>query len=142
MKQYTTSIITKVLNQDTGELEPQRFIQDVSYKKTIKQGWNIMYARDYDEVVFAMCSQLESKLMVDIRNKFSKSNPVANINQRVLAKKHDTTPATVNRLVKKLERLTFIKKVDRGIYRLNPFIYLPYQADGVSLQDDWRALNP
>ncbi len=138
MKHYTKSVITQVLNEDTGELESRRFTEDVSYKKTIRQGWNMIYSR-YDGITLAMNSKLETKLMIYIRDKFTRVNTVVNINQKETSVLFETTPSTVNRLVKKLEGLEFIKKVDRGIYRLNPYIYLPYQADGVELQKLWAS---
>ncbi len=138
MKHYTKSVITQVLNEDTGELESRRFTEDVSYKKTIRQGWNMIYSR-YDGITLAMNSKLETKLMIYIRDKFTRVNTVVNINQKETSVLFETTPSTVNRLVKKLESLEFIKKVDRGIYRLNPYIYLPYQADGVELQKLWAS---
>jgi len=140
MKHYTKSIFTKILNEETGELESKRFIEDASYSKTIKQGWKIMYAR-YDEVVLSMNSQLETKLMIAIRDSFTKNNVEAFISQKKLAKLYYTTPSTVNRLVKKLVDIDFLLKIDRGIYRLNPYSYLPYQANGLLLQKEWDELK-
>ena len=36
--------------------------------------------------------------------------------------------------------LVGVPKVERGIYRMNPFIYVPYQADAQILQDEWKEL--
>ena len=37
--------------------------------------------------------------------------------------------------------INLLMRIDRGIYRLNPFAYLPYQSDGALLQKEWLRLK-
>ena len=105
-----------------------------------KRGWRKMYLQ-YDEIILGMNSKLETRLMLKIRDSFTKHKMLANINQKELAAQFETTPPTVNRLVKKLVSLEFIYKVDRGIYMMNPYIILPYQANAKEWQDEWEKIT-
>ena len=49
-KSRTVSITKQILNEDTGELESLRLVEDTHYKKSFKQGWR-MYYIDYDEML-------------------------------------------------------------------------------------------
>ena len=44
-------------------------------------------------------------------------------------------------MLKRLVELKYLKRVSKGVYRLNPFIYLPYKANGVELQKEWLELE-
>jgi len=140
MKHYSNSIVKRVLNTDTGELEPIRFTQDIQYNQGKKRGWVPMYKNGYDEVMINLGSKLEHKLFIEIRDMFTSRNTEVAISQVDLANRFDSTPPTINRLIKKLLEIEFLLKIRRGVYRMNPFILIPYQADGYKLQEEWDEL--
>ena len=130
-----------VLNEKTGELETELFIRDMRVKNRGKQGWTKMYKNGYDMVMLNLNSKLEMRMFIAIRDSFTKNRVETSISQVKLAKEFDTTKSTVNRLIKKLVEIEFLMKIERGIYRMNPFIYLPYQDDAQLLQEEWKELN-
>ena len=141
MKHYTESMTKLVLNETSGELETQLFIRDIEVKNSGKQGWTKMYKNGYDMVMLNLNSKLEMKIFIAIRDSFSRSKIEINISQVKLAEKFNTTKSTVNRFIKKLVEIGFLIKIERGIYRMNPFIYVPYQADAPFLQAEWTELT-
>ena len=140
MKHYTKSVYKQILNTDTGEFEKCRFVEDTKYKLSKKQGWKAMYTTEYDKVLMALKSNLEKNMFMDIRDRFTKSKTVLEINQSSLAKKHKTTKSTVSKFMKKMRDIEFIKKTEDG-YRMNPYMLIPYQADGLQLQQEWDSLS-
>ncbi len=139
MKNYTNYLQRTLLNDRTGELEPVTFKQVVSSVKIGRQGWRKMYPNNYDLLIFELKSDLEKILFMDIRNRFTKDRPEIMLNQSELARKYDTTPPTVNKFIRKLESVPFLYKVDKGIYRMNPYTYLPYHANAEELQKVWDS---
>jgi len=140
MKNYSESFVRSILNDTTGEIESHRYTKDTVYKEQKKRGWIPMYKNGYDEVMVNLKSKLEMDMFMDVRDRFTKLSPTVGINQRDLSSKHNTTPATVNRFIKKMCSIEFIMKVDRGVYMMNPFILVPYQSDGLELQKEWTKL--
>ena len=140
MKNYTTSYIRHVLNDVTGELEKVRFTKDTTYKESVRQGWRRMYNNGYDATMMELKSDLEKNIFIYIRDMFTKRQVEVNISQVLIARKFNTTPPTVNRLIKKLIDVEFLLKINRGVFRMNPFILIPYQADGIALQKEWTEL--
>ena len=100
-----------------------------------------MYKNGYDMVMLNLNSKLEMKIFIAIRDSFSRSKIEINISQVKLAEKFNTTKSTVNGFIKKLVEIGFLIKIERGIYRMNPFIYVPYQADAPFLQAEWTELT-
>jgi len=141
MKYYTESMTKLVLNEESGELESQLFIKSVEIKNSGKQGWTKMYKNGYDMVMLNLNSKLEMRLFIAIRDSFTKNRVEVHISQVKLAEEFNTTKSTVNRFVKKLVDIKFLMKIDRGIYRMNPFIYVPYQVNAHLLQQEWEDLS-
>lgn len=141
MKYYTETMTKIILNENTGELETELFTRDVKIKSTGKQGWRKMYKNGYDMVMLNLNSKLEMKLFISIRDSFTRNRVEVNLSQKKLVEEFNTTKSTVSRFIKKLVEIGFLMKIDRGIYRMNPFIYLPYQEDAFVLQEEWKRLN-
>jgi predicted transcriptional regulator len=136
MKSFENIITQKVLNEQTGELEPKVFYEVKHYSNKIKQGYRRMYTK-YDSIQLAMSSPKELEIMLDIRDMYSKEYYIVGINQTKLAKKHNVSRQKISSIVKKLCDNEFIRKEMNGVYRLNPYVYLPYNADGHSMQKAW-----
>jgi len=137
MRHYSRSIPIEILNQDTGELESKRFTEDRVYVSSgIKQGWRRMYIA-YDEVMESLKSQKEIQLFIHIRNMFTKSKSYIGINQTKIAKEFGISREMMNRFIRKLITLKFIQKQEDSTYKMNPFMFIPYQADAKILQKEW-----
>ena len=134
----TLSISKKVLNEDTGELESKEFKEQ--YKKSsIRGGFNLMYHGKYEEVTEqALKSGTDIKIFNWITNSFKYQKvdvPLTYDRCKIKVSK-----AQFSKVLKRLVELKYIKRTSRGIYRLNPFIYVPYKANGAELQQEWEEL--
>jgi hypothetical protein len=134
-----TIITKKVLNENTGELEQKHFREERK-TKNIKGGFNMIYHKSYEEVLEEVIkSNKDVKLFNWITNKFTYSRTEVPLiySQCPI----DISQPQFAKLIRKLLDLNYIIRVDRGIYRLNPFIYLPYKADAETLQSEWKELT-
>ena len=128
----------KILNEDTGELESKEYreIQQVSH---LRGGFNLIYHKTYEQVnEAAVKSGNDMKLFNWITNQFT--------HQKVdVPLPYDKCTISISqpqfsRMIKRLIELNYLKRTSRGIYRLNPFIYLPYKTNGAELQQEWNEL--
>ena len=141
MEVITKSIIItqKVLNESTGELETKSFKEEKS-SKTIRGGFNLMYHKSYEEITeTVITSKKDMQLFNWITNRFT----YARIESTVL---YSECPINVAQskfatFVKKLVTVEYLKRVSRGIYRLNPYVYVPFRANGELLQKEWNELG-
>ena len=53
----------------------------------------------------------------------------------------DVSQPQFSRMIKQLNELDYIMRVSRGIYRLNPFIYVPFRASAEELQHEWKTIK-
>jgi len=128
----------EILNHSTGELESKRFTEDVTYISTGKQGWRKMYVA-YDDVQSNLKSQREIKMFIHIRNLFTKRKSNVGLNKTKLSKVFGCSREVVSRFVGRLEKLEFIRKQSDDTYKMNPFMFIPYQGSAKELQDEWEA---
>lgn len=139
--EYTTksSILTQqVLNQATGELETQILREEKTIKR-VRGGFNMIYHKSYEQIMEAVIrSNKDLKLFNWITNQFTYARvevPVVYSECTI-----DVSQPVFSKLVKQLVELNYLLRVGRGIYRLNPFIYVPYKGDSSILQDEWNQL--
>lgn len=135
--QIDTLITQKILNEETGELETKDFKQVKTVSK-LKGGFNMIYHKNYEEVMLEVVnSKRELQLFNWITNKFTYQRvetPLPFIEVQFISKSQFSI------MLKELVKLKYIKRVSRGVYRLNPFIYIPYKSDATLLQKEWNAL--
>jgi len=62
------------------------------------------------------------------------------IDRDEISKKCNCSKRMVSSLIKRLIKHQMLYRVKRGIYRLNPYAYIPYKADGAELQQEWNRL--
>lgn len=130
----------QVLNENTGELEYKQFIEQ-KQSKHIRGGFQMVY-KSYDEVLLNIVkSALDLKLIVGIRNKFTKSRIEVVLSKSDIATEFNTSPQKVSKLIQDMVTNKLLLRVDRGIYRLNPFMYIPYMSDAATLQAEWNQLT-
>lgn len=135
-----TDIIThKVLNEATGELESKQFIEQKT-KKTIRGGFNLMYHMKYEEVnESVVTSKTDLKLFNWITNRFTYQKvdvPLIYSECNI-----PLSQPKFSRFIKSLVEVNYLLRTSRGVYRLNPFIYVPFRADGSELQAEWMELT-
>lgn len=133
-------IIThRVLNETTGELEDKQFIEQRTGKQ-LRGGFNMIYHKSYEEVTEQVVkSATDMKLFNWITNRFT----YARIESTIVYSECtvETSQPQFARMVKKLQDVDYLYRVSRGVYRLNPFIYVPFRADGSELQREWNELK-
>ena len=129
----------KVLNEDTGELESKDYkeLKEISH---LRGGFNLIYHKTYEEVTeSAVKSNTDMKLFNWITNQFTYQKVDVPLYYNDCTIK--ISQPQFSRIIKRLIELDYLKRTNRGIYRLNPFIYLPYKANGSELQKEWKILN-
>ena len=135
------SITHRVLNDSTGELEAKQF-SEVKTRKNIKGGFSMVY-NNYDEAVGAIVkSQLDFKLVVYIRKLFTYKKIEVSVSSTRISKDLGVGKSKVDSIVKRMVEVNLLKRVHRGVYRLNPYMYLPMNSNGESMQSEWVELKP
>ena len=131
----------QVLNKTTGELENKTYKEIVS-NKNLKKGYVRMYRDRYDEIMISVVSsKLDARMMITIRDTFTANRVESTLPVKELSEKLGTSRANVSKMITKLVNMEFLMRVSRGIYRLNPFIYLPYNCKDEKLQREWVELG-
>ena len=133
------SIIThKVLNDNTGELESKDFME-IQKRKLVKGGFILMYYKSYEQITESVItSNKDLKLFHWITNQFTKNRIESTITYTACTV--DVSQPKFSKFVKQLVELDYLRRVSRGIYRLNPFVYVPYQSNAETLQTEWIKL--
>jgi len=136
----TSNIISlDILDRGTGEITPTSFKQ-IKASTGLKGGFNMLYHKSYEEVTeSAIKSNTDMKVFNWITNRFTYQKvdvPLAFTECDIKISQPQFT-----RLVKRLVELDYLRRTSRGIYRLNPFIYVPYKANGAELQKEWIAIE-
>ena len=137
----THTIITKqVLNTTTGELEAKDFCE-VKNSKQLKGGFSMVY-KSYDEVLSnCIKSNLDWVIILHIREQFTYARIEVVLSPTAIAKELGTSKQKVTETLKHIVYYELLLRVSRGIYRLNPFMYLPVRSNGAELQKEWVELE-
>jgi len=137
----TEIIITKnVLNDKTGEITNEEFIQKKSIMESCKGGWRMVY-RDFDYILINMKSPNEIKILLQIRDLFKASLSRVVINKTNMSKKFGTTRATLSKFITRLIKYDFLMELDDKQYMMNPFMCLPYKSSAKELQNEWIEIR-
>jgi len=138
-----TIISEVVLNQETGELETKDFRQ-VRTKKKIKGGYSNMYYKKFASVLELLRSQKEIMTFNYITSKFTFKQTEVLLTYSQHKGKVQLDRSMYHALIKRLVDAEYLMKVGgerSGLYRLNPFVYLPLRADAEVLQKEWNELK-
>ena len=137
MKIFTELVISK----ETGEVSSRDYTE-IFPKKKLKGGFNIVYMNEYEKassnVVF---SNLDFRLLSQIRSLFKKTQTEVKIPVTKLAKKNDTTRQTVSSIVARMVKADMLYRIERGLYRFNPNMFIPFGANVELLQKEWKSLK-
>jgi len=86
-------------------------------------------------------SNLDFRLLSQIRSLFKKTQTKVSIPITKLAKQNSTSRQTVSKVINKMLEADMLFRISRGIYRFNPYMYIPYGGDGEALQREWREIK-
>ena len=139
-----------VIDSTTGEIFTKDF-KEIVTKSNLKRGFRMVYAL-YDEAqLHIVKGEKDLAVMLHIRNLFTRTKVEIQLNARKIAKevviKKDNKVekgvgvSKVSTVIRRMVESNLLMRIDRGLYRLNPFAYLPYQSDGALLQKEWLKLK-
>jgi hypothetical protein len=130
----------KTLNDKTGELEETDF-KEIKEKKQIKGGFRMVY-KDYDTVLLSIVkSGKDLELLLFIRDLFTYNKIEIYIQSTEISKSFKVAKSKVSMIIKAMVDNKLLMRVDRGVYRLNPFMYLPYRSEAEVLQREWKFIE-
>ena len=137
----TETIISKsILNNETGEVSEEEFIQRKLKNKSCKGGWRMMY-NDFEYVLISMKSPKVVKAVLQLKNMFKASVSQIVINKTTMCKDFGMNRVTFSNFIGRLISYDFLIELDDKQYRMNPFMYLPYQSSARELQDEWEKIR-
>ena len=141
-----TILTENIVNPITGEILTKDF-KEIVPKSQLKRGFTMIYKIYDDALLSVVKSRKDVAIFLHIRDLFSRTKIETKLNSREIAKKvgsklkEKLTPSKVTEVKNRMIESDLIMRVDRGVYRLNPFAYLPVFSDGTLLQKEWRELN-
>ena len=98
-----------------------------------------MHYKSYEQITESVItSNKDLKLFHWITNQFTKNRIESAITHTACTV--DVSQPKFSKFVKQLVELNYLCRVSRGIYRLNPFVYVPYQSNAETLQAEWLTL--
>ena len=103
---------------------------------------NRMIYKQYDEAVIdVITSKTDLEIVVGIRDMFTYKQTEQAIKATELATRFKVTRQKISNIIKKMVEAKLLLKIARGVYRLNPYMYLPYKANAEELQAEWNELQ-
>lgn len=133
------SITHKILNETTGELEPKQF-DEIVKKKRIKGGFRMTY-KSYDDALLAIVkSTKDLELVIFIRDMFTYRQVEVNLSTSYLQEQTGMAKSKITEVISRMVSAELLRKVRRGVYKLNPYMYVPFRADAETLQAEWLTL--
>jgi 5-methylcytosine-specific restriction endonuclease McrA len=144
MKHYSkNNIIKEVTNNETGEIEYYK--QITGFKRTAARGWNMTYNSYLHEVIQNLKGTKEIDILFWLFKQFTKTRRDVVLNQEKIAKKFDTNRTYISKIFRKFRELKVLAisraEPRKKFYRLNPYLYIPANANAIELQDEWDILT-
>ena len=136
---HTNIITKKVYNDNTEQLESLDFKQ-VKTIKRIKGGFNMMY-KSYDDALREVVkSGLDLDIAIRIRDMFTYSKREIFLSPTDISSNLNIAKSKVQTVINRMIETNMLMKVSRGVYRLNPFMFIPFRSDGEELQEEWKNI--
>lgn len=133
------SITHKILNETTGELEPKQF-DEIVKKKRIKGGFRMIY-KSYDDALLSIVkSTKDLELVIFIRDMFTYRQVEVHLSTSYLQEQTGMAKSKITEVISRMVAAELLRKVRRGVYKLNPYMYVPFRADAEELQSEWIKL--
>ena len=136
---FTASIV-----DSNGELHPIEATKEISNKYYSIRRLNLKICYDdFIEVLSKLCKSSKDILIFGkLFDKVDRENELR-ISVTNFCKKHEFTRSRVNKILQEAVEIGFVKKLDRGLYLVNPFIL---KGKGTSnqtierLQKEWELI--
>ena len=136
-----TKIIThQILNEATGELEAKDF-KEMKQKSKLRGGFMLIYGSYDSALINIISSSVDYQIVTYIRDKFTYSKTEIHLSSQHIAGLFKVSKPKVTRLIKSMVDNDLLMRVDTGIYRLNPFMFIPFRANGSELQHEWETIK-
>ena len=140
IESFTASIV-----DSNGELHPIEATKEISNKYYSIRRLNLKICYDdFITVLSTLCKSSKDILIFGkLFDKVDRENELR-IGVTKFCEKHDFTRSRVNKILKEAVEIGFVKKLDRGLYLVNPFIM---KGKGTSnqtierLQKEWELIN-
>ena len=133
-------ITQRVLNQDTGELESQDLRVIKTKEPKARGGFRMTYCKYDDIQVKIISGKKDMMIFHSIKDCFTYSQVEVTFNKdkkEFIAKYSDCSVRAVEKMIKKMVNENFLGKISRGVYRMNPFVFIPFGCKARKLQDEW-----
>ena len=100
-----------------------------------------MVYKSYDEALLQIIkSRTDMELVIHIRDLFTYQR-TENVLSKTDISKLGVSEQKVTTIIKRMLDAGLLLRVARGIYRLNPYMYLPYKANAETLQTEWNDIK-
>ena len=133
------SITRKVLNEALGTLEDVVF-KTQKQRKNIKGGCAMFYKSYEEAVANIISSKLDFYILLEIKKMFTYARVECLLSPTDLSKQLGCTKSKVNKVISDMVDEQMLMRVARGTYRLNPYMVIPFRANGETLQSEWSQL--
>jgi hypothetical protein len=140
VESYVDIITKKVLNETSGELEVKDFKQ-MKTRKQIKGGFAMYYISYEEAIENILSSKLDWTIILEIKNQFTYARVECPISAIEISKRLGCSTQKVTKIITLMIEQKLLMRVRKGLYRLNPFMIIPFRADGELLQKEWNQLN-
>ena len=95
----------------------------------------------FDEALIEVVKgEKDLRVFLHVKNSFTKDKIEIPLNARKIAEKLEVSTPKVSSVISKMVKADMLMRVERGLYRLNPFAYIPYKSSS-DLQKDWLKLK-
>lgn len=108
--------------------------------KKIRGGFRMVYEAYDQALIETVTSSKDLMVVTYIRDMFTYTKCEVYLSAKDIASKFDISSRKVESLIKKMVETSLLARVGRGVYRLNPFMYIPFRADAELLQKEWTEL--
>jgi len=135
---YERIITEQIVNSNTGEIEDREF-KETMESTGLRGGFTMMYQNSYEQIqIDTLKSNRDIELFHWITHHFTARQTESKISYKGCKVK--ISRPSFMALIKRLVDEKYLMRVDKSIYRLNPYVYLPYRADGPVLQAEWQSI--
>lgn len=110
------------------------------FTQRVRGGFMLIYGSYDSALINIISSSVDYQIVTYIRDKFTYSKTEIHLSSQHIAGLFKVSKPKVTRLIKSMVDNDLLMRVDTGIYRLNPFMFIPFRANGSELQEEWKHL--
>jgi len=134
-----TVITENLINPITGEISTKDF-KEIKPRSKLKGGFKMCYKLFDKALIEVVKGEKDLRVFLHIKNMFTKHKIEIALNARKISEQLEVSTPKVSSVISKMVKADMLMRVERGLYRLNPFAYIPYQSSS-DLQEEWLDLK-